>query len=305
MSAASRREASRGGTSCSQRAAAVAGRGEYVNEIDSREPDLVEERERRLEVELGLSREAHDDVRRKGELRAASRAGARRGQRTPRACTGVSCGGGRSRSRTGRAGGGTTRRRASLPSRRSAFAEVLRVRGHEPEALRARQRTNRADEVGEVFARDGVAEGVHGLAQEFDLDDAFPEQAPALLDDVREAAVALPPARRRDDTERAVLVAAFDDRDRTRGAARAARSRRACRRPRPRRSRSRRAGRPPRARGGGRPGVPRCGRSRATKSMAGRRSRSDSPSCWATQPQTPRTSSGFSRLSFARRPMRS
>ena len=97
--------------------------------------------------------------------------------------------------------------------------EVARIGGHEAQALQAGQDGGCVEQVGEVpiptaaERRLGFAPVVHGLAQEFDLNEAVVQKVLDLAQDVRHRPAALRSPCVRDDAEGAALVAALDDRD--------------------------------------------------------------------------------------------
>ena len=159
-------------TSCSQRSAAVCGRGEYVKEKTpanrtSSKRDSVAAKS--SSVSPG---KAHDHVRRKREvgnrcaeprheveiLRARvlafhapeDRVGARLDRQV--------------QSRHDR---GRLRHRGDEP-----VGEIARMRRHEAQAPESRQGADRPQEIGEILAGLGIAERVHGLAEELDLEGA-------------------------------------------------------------------------------------------------------------------------------------
>src|SRR5436190_7914340 len=70
-----------------------------------------------------------------------------------------------------------------------------------------------AEQRAEIVSGDGTAIRVDGLPEELDLDAAALDGGTRLGDDVIKRTRDLAAARRRHDAERAVLVAAFDDRD--------------------------------------------------------------------------------------------
>ena len=112
------------------------------------------------------------------------------------------------RCRAGTTAGGVRHRRDE------AGGKIARVGRHEAQAPESRQRADRAQEIGEILAGLRITERVHGLSEELDLQGPLAEQAAGLVHDVAQPAIALAPARAGNDAERAVLVAALDDRDR-------------------------------------------------------------------------------------------
>ncbi len=78
--------------------------------------------------------------------------------------------------------------RGRLGHRRDeAGGEIARVGRHEAQAPESRQRADRAQEIGEILARLRIAERVHGLPEELDLQGSLGEQAAGLVHDVAAA----------------------------------------------------------------------------------------------------------------------